>query len=155
MYQFGFSLIEILVVMGLFALLMAMGVVFSLNSYQGYVFRTEYGNFTHVLAKARNFAVNNFDESQHGIHFELDALPGSYEYTLFVGNTYVDGDPSNQTFALNRAIAVAAPDDIVFEQLSGNLDETNSDCTAPCTITFTYAGKNEVIEINEIGAISW
>lgn len=142
----GFTLMEVIVVLGMLSIIAAAGMVFSFDSYRGYLFRAEYGNVAHVIVKARNLAANNFNEAPHGVHFEANS------YTLFVGNSYDSSNPSNQVFERNAAITYAYPTDIVFEQLSGNLLSCSTD---PCTLSFSYGSLNKDITINDFGGITW
>lgn len=142
----GFTLIEILIVVGIFALLASIGMVFSFDSYRGYLFRSEHGQITQVIAKARNLAANNFNEAPHGVHFE------DTTYTLFIGSSYDEDDDTNTVFERNTAIQITGPDEIVFEQLSGSLDSCDDD---PCTVSFSYGGKTKDVTISDIGEITW
>jgi len=143
----GFTLIEIIVVIGIFSVLAGAGLVFSYDSYRGYLFRSEYGNIAHVITKARNLSANNFHESPHGVHFDTDT------YTLFVGDSYASRDSAlDIPFERNTAVHLDGPEDVVFEQLSGNL----ADCSdTPCTLSFSFGSYDKDITISEIGAISW
>ena len=143
----GFTLIEILVVLGILAVIAGSGLAFTLDSYRGYLFRSEYTTVTHMLAKARSRAINNFNESAHGLKILGD------QYVLFVGGDYATSDSDLQEiFPRNTALSVAGEDEIVFEQLTGNAN----DCDSPsCTITFGYGASVKNITINAQGGIIW
>lgn len=141
------TMIEVLVVLGLFTMTAAIGMAFSFDSYRAYLFRSEYGNISQLLAKARNYAANNFDESAHGVHI------GSNSYTLFVGDTYSASDPNNITFEKSDVVAISGATKIVFEQLSGNLKTCDS--SPSCEITFSYGAKTATVSVNDVGAITW
>lgn len=142
----GFTLIEILVVIGLLAVFASMGLSFSFDSYRGYLFRSEYTSAVNLLAQARNRAINNFNESSHGVLI-LDG-----EYRLFQA-PYEDDESTFQSFSRNNELTLTGPTEIIFEQVSGEL-ETLCD-GGPCTITFGYGLKTKSITINEVGGIIW
>src|SRR3989344_9280246 len=65
----GFTLTEILVVVGIFALLMSFSLVVSLDIYRGDSFRAEQDFVISILQKARSQSINNINETSHGIRF--------------------------------------------------------------------------------------
>lgn len=152
----GFTLMEILVVIGLLAVFATMGLSFSFDSYRGYLFRSEYTSAVNLLAQARNRAINNFNESSHGLAV-LDT-----QYHLLKTNTAVPynatASSTFQPFERNTALTFSGPTFITFEQVSGDLDvceDEDGDPVDPCTITFGYGLKTKSITINEVGGIIW
>ncbi len=144
----GFTLIEVLVVLGMMAIFATMGLVFSFDSYRGYLFRSEYTTTVNLLAKARNRAINNFNESNHGVAI-LDG-----EYRLFKTSDYDPSDSDTyESFPRNNELTFDGPEEIIFEQLSGNLIECDGE--DPCTYTFGYGLKTKSITINDMGGITW
>jgi len=143
----GFTLIEMTVVIGLLGAFTAMGLSFSFDSYRGYLFRSEYTTVFHLLAKARNHALNNFNQSSHGIAIR------DGEYRLFEVESYDEANEATyKSYPRNSALSFTGPDEIVFEQLSGNLFSCDAD---PCAITFSYKSQTKVITINNVGGIMW
>lgn len=148
--------------MGILAIIAGMGLSFSFDSYRGYLFRAEYTGVTHVIAKARNHSVNNYNESPHGVYFDQ----ANNQYVYFVGDTYNSADPQNEIYPQNPAFTIDGPTGlgndftIVFEQLSGGVDDAHSDCDGTpsdeCLITFSGGGvRVQTVEINESGGIIW
>ena len=121
--------------------------MFSFSSYQGYIFHGEYVTTVNLLAKARNYAINNFNESDHGVRVEPN------EYILFIGDTYNASDPTNKSYPRNTSLQFAGAEEIVFEQMSGSLK--SCDGVSPCTMTFGYSGRSKTLTINEVGGIDW
>jgi len=144
----GFTLIEVLIVIGMLAIIATMGLVFSFDSYRSYLFRSEYTTTVNLLAKARNRAINNFNESNHGIAFLDD------EYRIFKTIDYNPNDNATyESFPRNQSLSFTGPKEVTFEQLSGNL--TSCDGINPCTYTFSQDLKTKSININEAGGIIW
>ncbi|MBI3572377.1 prepilin-type N-terminal cleavage/methylation domain-containing protein [Candidatus Kaiserbacteria bacterium] len=143
----GFTLVEILVVVGMLAIVAGTVAFFDLASYEGEAFRGERTTLVTLLETARADALNNVDESQHGVHVATG------QYTLFEGESY--SDPSRDT---SRDVVIAASyvvtispsgSDIVFAQLSAE--------TSDATITLTDPARKvaATITINREGGISW
>lgn len=144
----GFTMIEILVVLGMLAIFATMGLVISFDSYRGYLFRSEYTTTVNLLTKARNRAINNFNESNHGVAI-LDG-----EYRIFNTDEYdSDDDSTYDSYSRNNALIFTGPTEIIFQQLTGNL--ASCDGEDPCTYTFGYGLKTKSITINEVGGITW
>lgn len=122
--QSGFTLIEILVVLGIFIFIASFALVVSMDSYHGYNFRTEQDLLLGVLQKARSQAVANVNQKPHGVF--LDA--SSTQYTLFQGTDYSHRDTSfDLVFKGNSGYSLSGTTSTVFTQLSGT--------TTPATVT--------------------
>jgi len=148
----GFTLIEVLIVLGMLAIFATMGLVFSFDSYRGYLFRSEYTTTVNLLAKARNRAINNFNESCHGVAI----LAG--EYRIFRSATCdTDNIDSFESFPRNNALTLTGPEEIMFDQLTGNLAwcEGVVDEDDICSLTFGYGLKTKNVDINYYGGITW
>jgi prepilin-type N-terminal cleavage/methylation domain-containing protein len=144
----GFTLIEILVVLGMMAVFTSVGVVFSLNSYQQHLFLSEYNLTTNLLAKVRNHAQNNFEQSSHSL------LILDNEYRIFATNQYSPQDSSTyESYPRNPNVDYLGPEEITFAQLSGNL-LTCADFD-PCTYTLSYTLQTRAVTINDMGGIIW
>lgn len=140
LFRAGFTLLEILVVMGLFSLVIGIGMSFSLDSYRNYLLRSETEHAYALLTQARNRAVNNFNEDSH-----IFAITSS-EYRVYPAGDSSDPD----VYPRNDALTIT-PDTITieFEQLSGNVP----DCSPSCDIILTNGLLTRTITINEAGGI--
>ncbi len=140
--QLGFTVVELLVVIGIIVIAAAFGLFVSMDFYRGYSFSAERMVVVAALEQARNRAMNNYDESAHGVHFE------SGRYVVFHGPAYVPGDPRNEVIAASPTVSVSGPADIAFSQLSGEV-------AAPGTVTLTSGARSSAITINHEGSIDW
>ena len=138
----GFTLVEIVVVMGLFAVLAGFGLFLSIDFYRSYAFRAERDMLISVLQKARSQALNNIRESPHGVRVEEDS------YILFQGGSYDPTDPANQAIAAAPSISHTGLSEVVFTQLSGGANASG-------TIDITDGLRTVSISINNAGRISW
>lgn len=148
----AFSLIELLVVMGIFIMVAGLGLVVSFDSFHGYTFRDERDTIVGALQKARSQAVNNMcfgactDGRAHGVH--LAGGVGA-PYVVFQGTTFTAGDTINETISTKiNSVSVTAAD-VVFSPLSGTVTG------APIVITVTDATHTSVITVESEGRIWW
>ncbi|MBI5306376.1 prepilin-type N-terminal cleavage/methylation domain-containing protein [Candidatus Wolfebacteria bacterium] len=136
----GFTIIEVLIVMGILGTIFIFGVWTGLNFYEQYNINVEFNNLISVLRKARNLSIGNFNESPHGIYIEQN------RYTVYQGNSYSSRNPSFDEVFAPQTIKFSGLGDIIFSQLSG-------DSSASGTISVNYLKKNKSISINYEGKI--
>jgi prepilin-type N-terminal cleavage/methylation domain-containing protein len=149
--QQGFSLIELLTVIGLLSLIAGFALIMNLDDYRSFQFRDERNVLVTLLQKARSQAVNNVclgvgctDGQPHGVHIE------SGKYVIFQGSVYNPSSSTNQSFDANNTMTttVSSPE-VVFGQLSGQV-------AADWTITLqNQFGKTVSIQINKEGRIDY
>ena len=142
----GFTMIEVLVVMGLVAIVGSLALFLSMDSYRASSFRADRDLLITLLQHARAQAIHNVcaspsctDGKPHGVHIQSDA------YVLFEGSSYAPEDAMNAPFQHSPLTSVSGPD-IVFSALSGNPVATG-------TITLTAARHTSVITVNPFGRI--
>lgn len=146
----GFTIIEILVVMGLLAMVAGLTMVININDYRGYLFRGDRDVVVNVLERARSQAINNVclgatctGGMPHGVHVQASQV------VLFQGATYSAGAATNQVFPFNGGAQAAGLSDVVFTQLSGDAAPTG-------TISLSDTlGHSSVITVNSEGQITW
>ncbi|MDD4988825.1 MAG: prepilin-type N-terminal cleavage/methylation domain-containing protein [Candidatus Pacebacteria bacterium] len=146
-FQKGFTLVEILVVVGLFGIILGLSLPVGVDFYRSYLFRSEKSMLVSVLQKARSEAMNNIDETTHGVHIDDKG------YTIFRGEFFNEGSISNEFIAKNPSIAVSTSTDIIFEQLTG--DPVPPFGGGEATTTITDGIHTEVITINNEGRINY
>lgn len=148
----AFTLIEVVIVIGLTTFIAGIGMVFSVSTYKSYLFNKEYKTVEYILSQARSQAMNNVDEKPHGIHFDHET------YVLFAGPTYPSNPSSHETFAIHKEVQVSGSRDIVFEQLSGDILACDLVLSSaePCFVSLTdnaNDGHRMTVIINEYGGI--
>lgn len=152
----GFTLIESLVVIGIFILIMGVGGVIGFNAYKGYLFRSERSTAISVLERARSRAMANYYETAHGVKYD-DSDPSSPKYILF-RVPFVSGASSNEIIQSNPNADVAGFDTIIFEQLTGKVAVSGS--SGSCNsgekeIKITESDRSSSICLNAQGRINW
>ena len=116
----GFTLIEVLIVIGILSVLGAMTLFIDLGSYRGDAFRAERNTISTLLQKARADALNNINQEPHGVAIFPADHPKSY--VLFEGTTYGANPASHDVVDASYILELGpgSPTEVVFEQLNGN-----------------------------------
>jgi prepilin-type N-terminal cleavage/methylation domain-containing protein len=150
----GFSLIEILVVVGLVVILSGLALFVSMDSFRGSNFRTERDLIVSILQHARALSINNVCDGAgcvnglpHGLHVANDS------YVLFQGSTYNSADINNVAFERNNLFSLSGfltTNDVLFLQLEG----TTTCSTCDLTIS-DGAGHSSTISVSAEGRIAW
>lgn len=112
----GFTLTEVLVVIGLFALLAAIAGVASTSDFRGSALRDERASVLSALRKARGDAMANRGETPRGVRVDAEGV------VIFAGASYASRDEAEDE-RVPRVFPVEYPEysvrEVVFEQLSG------------------------------------
>lgn len=113
----GFTLIEVIVVLGIFAILSTMGLLVSMDSYRSYSFRSEQTVVLSLLQKARNQSMANINQKPHGVYIDQVGV----QYTLFQGADYSHRDTAQDiVFPGNASYVLGGVPEVDFTQLTGN-----------------------------------
>lgn len=148
----GFTLLEILIVMGIMTVILGWGLFLSFDFYKSYAFAAEKEAMSVILQKARNQAMSNINQKPHGVH-----VADNGKYIIFEGLVYDAHDPSNFSIDASYAVSILAPSlpfDVVFEPLSGN-------CISPAcvngalVIAMRSGSSSDSIIINSEGGIQY
>jgi len=139
----GFTIFEIIFVMGFFVFLGAISLPFSIDAYQHYILSTETQMMVSILRRAQDMAMANKYEDSFGISIQEN------QYVLFRGTSYLSRTISfDEIYPKAKSIAIAPSNDIVFESVSGGPDEA-------VMLTFSNTNSSQKIDINSQGAINW
>lgn len=151
--QAGFTIIEILVVVSLFAVISGFGLIVGMDSYRGYAFRADRDTLVSLLERARSQSINNIcvgasctNGKPHGVF--VDAV--SSRYILFQGATYATRDSANdEVAAASPLVGRSGLSEVVFAQLSGNASPAGD------IVLSGAVGQISTVSINAVGRISW
>jgi prepilin-type N-terminal cleavage/methylation domain-containing protein len=150
--QAGFTLVEMLVVIGIIAVLFALSAVNLGASQSSTSVATTTDTLLSDLRSQQLLAMSGGEGSANaqqpqGVYFQ----PNSY--TLFADPTYSSSDPSNYTVNVgaNQISTTFSSDQVVFEKGSG---EVTSFSSGSNTITVSGSTDSETIIINRFGATS-
>jgi Tfp pilus assembly protein FimT len=146
-------MIEVLTVIALLAIISAIGLLISFDTYRGSSFRSDRNLLIASLERARAEAISNVclgsgctNAYPHGVHIQSD------KYVIFQGSAYNSGDANNAPFAANTVITKTPssgplPLDIVFSALSGT--------TTGSIITLSDPSHSSIITVTTEGRITW
>lgn len=137
-------MIEMLMFIGILALIISFGLFLSIDFYKGYAFHYEKNLLISALQTARSRAMGNINRQPHGVYFE------NGNYIIFQGTGYDANDPNNQKIPATQAVNVwGFPlQGIVFKQLSGEVDNSS-------IINLSFGASSGIVEINNQGRINW
>ncbi len=144
-HKSGFTLVEVLVVLGLLLLLVGLGGLGSMEAYRSYVFTAETHTLVSVLERARSQALVNKQQLPHGVCYQAP------HYILFQGTECVD-TPSSERIRTARSIADASDFDTMFPVV---IFTPLTATTVSATIHVTDGLRTTDIVINDEGAIFW
>jgi len=136
------TLFEILIVIGIIAILVSLTLPLGLDFYRSQQLETQSQGVIQALRRARLKAMAVENDSSFGVHLTND------NYILFKGDTYVPGDPYNEVFDLPLIINASGLQEIVFSKLEGKPNVTGD-------IILKNDSDIRTININEIGRINY
>lgn len=152
----GFTLIEMIVVLGVLATLMSIGAVSVLRLQRHTHIQTVIATFVADVYEQRQRAMSADTQGrsttdQYGIHF------GSAAYTLFHGSSYVASDSANVVIPLQSPVNIAQTtfpnQTIIFQKGSGEILSFSQNAN---TLTFQNNANMEQISVsfNQYGTIT-
>ena len=138
----GFSVLELVLVVGLLGAIAGFTIIISIDSYQRFAFWSERDTIVALLQRARSQAMSNTNGQPHCLRVQ------SGQYIIFPGSA--PGGSSDVVVRANDALTVTPTlADVVFEQLSGDV---NSSLTIALADT---SGHHATIVVNTEGRIDW
>lgn len=143
MTQNGFTLIEIVILFGIFAALMALGLPIGIDTYRSYLLTSDTSLVLSVLGRAQEYSFSNRNVAPHGVSFQ------SGKMVVFQGGSYASRTSGyDEDFPESGGSTITAPSEVVFSQLSGNP-------TSVATVTISEGTHTRAVTINEQGAFLW
>lgn len=148
----GFTLIEVVVTISLMSILLALGLILSMDVYRGTTFRSTRQVLVSAITTARGRALTNLYQTTHGVCYLAP------NFIIFRGTSYSATSPYNETIGGNPAVTLTSEggfftcgsgSGIVFSQLSATTSNTG-------VITVIESGHtNETVSVNSLGTILW
>jgi len=141
--NFGFTLIEILIAIGILTIILSFGYLISFDFYKNYALQSEKDLLVSILRKARSQALNNVGAAPHGVYID------NASYTIFYGNSYVSRDSQyDENIKKAPGINLSGLNEIVFAPLTAT-------STASGTIVLNNGTGSFSIDVNYEGRINW
>lgn len=119
--QRGLTIIELLVVLGIFTIILSGGLFLSTDSFRSYYFDAEEKMLVSLIRGARSKAISNINYVSHGV------FVSEQSFVLFQGESYEENSGTNEDFPRNKSIQIEntfTNDTIVFENLTGKPRQT-------------------------------
>lgn len=152
--QAGFTLLEILIVIGMTVIIMSFGLFFDFDQFRLHSFQADRDVLISALHHARSRAVSNIcyeppvcnDGKPHGVRIEAG------EFIIFQGSSYAGRDASHDaSLEANTGLVHAGINEVVFSQLTGDALSGAGDIILRDPAT----GRESIISINSEGQIIW
>lgn len=144
----GFTLIEIVIVMAIFAMIITLSSVSLLTSQRQSLVSSTVDTF---IADARHQQVRAMTSDSNGNSFGIYFSSDGKSYTLFTGTSYTAGDSSNYQVTIPSSVSISAallPITIVFNQKDGTIGSATS-----IKFSNNYGPENKTIHFNTLGVI--
>jgi len=139
----GFTLIEVIIAIGIFGILLSAAAPFTARVYRGFLVTSEARTFVYVLRRAETRAMSNIGGQAHGVSWQLP------DFVLFRGGSYASRDADfDETYDVDGSVAVSGAFDVVFAAGSGLPSATG-------TWVFSDAVTSSSVVLNAVGAVTW
>jgi prepilin-type N-terminal cleavage/methylation domain-containing protein len=141
----GFTLIEVVVAIALLAMIFSFSFGVGSNFYGSQVLVAERDNLLSLLRSARSLAVNNVDQSSHGVFVSTSTS----QYAIFEGNSYASRNQSLDVyFPISYGAVITGLAEVVFSALDGKANVSG-------TIIISTSIGSSTITLNNEGRINW
>ena len=138
----GFTLLEILIVIGIATVLIGFGYLIGFDFYRSQILRSETQTVVSLLRVARSKAMANVNQAPHGFAFRNNT------YVMFQGTSYASRDSAyDEITGISPLITATGTQEVVFSQLSGNANAA--------TVMLSTPAASSTISINNEGRIDW
>ncbi len=142
-FEEGLTLVELLVTLAILFGIAGVGTLIGINFWNGESLQNERYNLVTILRKARSEAMNNINQSAHGVFLTNNS------YILFKGASYASRiQEYDETFQIKGSVNLTGLQEIVFQKIEGASNASG-------TITISNGEKSHNISINYEGRIDW
>jgi prepilin-type N-terminal cleavage/methylation domain-containing protein len=138
----GFSLIEVLIVLGVVGVIASIGTIFSMGSVSRSYTLSERDLLVGLLTQTRAKALANVHESAHSLHIATST------YVLYEGTIFSVSNSTNKHIPRVSKATLTGLDTTTFLPLT-------ADVASSGVITVSGDTQSYEIEVNSIGRINW
>lgn len=141
----GFSLIEVLLVLGIFAAVAAFTLFMGIDTIARGSAMSERDTLVALITSARTSALANTQARPHGVRIDATS------FTRFEGTSYTAFPATYRVVPRNSGVSIsgpALPVDIIFSQLAATT-------TGYSTITLSQGGASYTVDVSSAGHIEW
>jgi prepilin-type N-terminal cleavage/methylation domain-containing protein len=146
-FKKGFTVLEILIVLGIMAILVTIILPSFRTMRSNEVLKATTSEIFSALGKAKSGTLSSVNSSEYGVHFESDLI------VIFKGTSYSSSDVNNENISITSPASISAINltggavDLYFDRLSGAPNKTG-------TITVSTSSFSKIITISSTGTIS-
>ncbi|KPJ71356.1 hypothetical protein AMJ50_02600 [Parcubacteria bacterium DG_74_3] len=141
----GFTLVELMLVIGILALLIVVSLPLAMNFYKTRQLDVYENGIVQALRRAQLKSMSVEADSSFGVYISND----SKKYVLFKGNSYNTRDNVwDEVFELPDNLSVGGLTEVVFTKLKGIPSNTGN-------IFLIIDNRSEIININEAGRVNY
>ena len=152
--EFGFSLIELILVIALLGTILTIATVNLFKPVQSAKIDSVSTDVVAILREAQNKAINTDTQggataSDYGVHFETN------KYILFKGASFNAADPNNFVVDAPQGIKFTAnlpSSNVVFQRISGEVASFDGSKNTVC-LTETSSNKSLLLRVNFVGVV--
>lgn len=139
----AFTLIEVAIVFGIFALISVIGLPVGIDAYRNYLLTSETRNILSILRRAQSLSFSNSYEKSYGMAVEPQ------NFVLFQGNSFDDRNQAfDEDYPRETSVTISGFSEIIFSRFSGRPNATTS-------IVLSNQLRSQSMDINEEGVINW
>ncbi len=118
--SFGFTLVELLIVLALLGLFLALTIPFGTEFYREHVLQEQTAMLANNLKTVQSYAQSGKNDSSWGVRFEPGDQGCTNCYVLFQGDTYSERDEAHdKVYNLASGVVAEGVVEITFEKRSG------------------------------------
>lgn len=138
----GFTILEMLFVIGILMAMFAIGVPVAFDFYTNYELVTERDNLVSILNHTRGESMTGEGSDSHGVFL------GANSYTVFEGPSYASRFTQfDRNISRVDLIQVTGPSELVFESLSGR--------SVSSSFTLSNGVRSFTVNVNAEGLVTW
>ena len=137
----SFTLVEILIVVGIIAILASFSFSVGLNFYKSQQLETQAQEILQTLRRAQSKAMAIELDSPFGVYFDNV----NKKYILFKGDSYSPGEPYNEEFDLPAIITLSGLSEVVFLKLEGIPKGSPAYCGGICVSCSQFTSRTSCL----------
>jgi len=146
----SFTIIELLIVIGIIAILASFSFLFGLDFYKSQQLESQAQTILQTLRRAQLKAMAVELDSSFGVYLT------NHNYTLFKGNSYSTRDPLyDEVFDLPEIINVGGLDEVVFLKFEGIPKGNPAYCGGICTSCSEFTNRPSCLSQDGCSWIRW
>lgn len=139
----GFTLLEVMMAIGILTIIFGAGLPTSIGLLRNYVLDADRDTLVTLLQRAQNEAFANLNQASHGVEITATSFVG------YQGSSYASRDTTKDiVFPRSKLVTTAGDVEVNFSAIKAQV-------AAGKTITLNNTIKTETVTVNPEGMIDW